>query len=422
MKLCKWKCHVRLIALAAVLVAVAGVVFAPDPIHAQGGDNDYVDVGLTLEVPYNSSAIHSHDLNTIVVNNGSRTAYDVEVVLEIKYPDESVYRLPEVPVGSASLENNGRSLRWSIPALEGLQRVEVEVDAVHLDDDGLPPADYDNALIQHEHFGRVTTSSFEGDHHKGNNTSRVWGFMTNDRNKHYYQVVGNYTLNVSVDKPSPSQEDTINFTITTGRERVPGTLPDNIVFPHAAPPIDLKVDIELTDGLTVKGNPTFASSNEGGLTKPVPASVNYSDGVFSIGTLKLEEPVVNAVTLPVTVASSAVVNGQCLTATLTGNPPPGTGRYDDDISDKVAKVCLGIPSQKKAYQNGTVGSPTIHVCRTDVPAGECDTADEVNIQFATATDDPSKQEMHPAVIHIKDQPGRLFDAHSGSVTDGTTVS
>ncbi len=151
-------------------------------------------------------------------------------------------------------------------------------------------------------------------------------------------------------------------------------------------------------------------------------SVSYSNGVFTIGTLPQGKERVNSVTLPITVSSNAVVNKQCLTATLTGKPPPGTGPLDDDISDNVAKFCLGVPSQKKVYQSGTVGSPTIYACRRGVPTGGCDTAGEVDIQIATSTHDPSKLDLTPAVIQIKDEPGRVFDADNGSVTDGTTVS
>ena len=148
-----------------------------------------------------------------------------------------------------------------------------------------------------------------------------------------------------VDKPSPSPGDTVNFTITADRK--PTYTSSSIGFTtDTPPPIDLKVDIELTDGLTT-GTPTYASGPLG--TSTVPDSVSYSNGVFNIGTLKsgdtitTAEPVRNSVTLPVTVASGAVVNEQCLTATLTGNPPPGTGPFDDDISDNVAKVCLSGP-------------------------------------------------------------------------------
>ena len=66
--------------------------------------------------------------------------------------------------------------------------------------------------------------------------------------------------------------------------------------------------------------------------------MSYSNGVFNVGTLKTGDGWTQSVTLPIRVASDAVVNQQCLTATLTGNPPPGTGRYDDDIADNVAKL------------------------------------------------------------------------------------
>ena len=66
-------------------------------------------------------------------------------------------------------------------------------------------------------------------------------------------------------------------------------------------------------------------------------------------------------TLPVTVASDAVVNEQCLTATLTGNPPPGTGPRDDDISDNVAKVCLGDQPAEPILA-GEVETFTVYDC------------------------------------------------------------
>ena len=189
-----------------------------------------------------------------------------------------------------------------------------------------------------------------------------------------------------------------------------------------SPPIDMKVDIELTDGLTVTGTPTYASGTLGNST--VPASVNYSNGVFSVGTLKLGEATANAVTLPVEVASGAVVNNQCLTATLTGNPPPGTGRNDDDISDNVAKVCLGsLPPEP--FDSGEVRTWTLYACKDGVAANMCDTAAEVDVRVL-ATVEGSREDRvlrnAPALIHVKDKPGRVFDANSGSVTDGTTVS
>ena len=70
-------------AVLALYLALAGAIFAPDPIHAQGGEDDYVDVAVMLEVPDTIQGSLNHDLNIIVVNRGSRTAYDVEVVVNV---------------------------------------------------------------------------------------------------------------------------------------------------------------------------------------------------------------------------------------------------------------------------------------------------------------------------------------------------
>ena len=229
--LARWKYHICLIAIAAVLAALAGAFLDEPFVYAQGGDNDYVDVGLTLEVPpdHLSSAL-THDLTIIVVNHGSRTAYDVEVVVDIVYPgDSSHFSLPpRIPVGSASLENNERSLRWSIPSLGGLQReaVTVRVRSRASDDS------FDYRTYPHEHFGKVTTSSYESKLHQGNNTSRVWSFKISKIDEEYHQVAGQYSVAVSVNGPSPSPGDTVHFTIDHSPEK--GPYPETKLFPHPA--------------------------------------------------------------------------------------------------------------------------------------------------------------------------------------------
>ena len=192
---------------------------------------------------------------------------------------------------------------------------------------------FDNSAVPHEFFGEVTTASFESDGHTANNTSRVWSFEYHDSPGRFIQLSLNYTVAVTVDEPSPLPGDMVNFTITTNAEDRTGAAG------FSPPPFDLKVAIDLTGGLAVTGTPTYEAAG----VLPVPDSVSYSNGVFNVGTLMNRDSKMNSVTLPVTVASSAVVNEQCLTATLTGNPPPGTGPRDDDISDNVAKVCLGRP-------------------------------------------------------------------------------
>ena len=405
--------RVRFGALAALILALVipmtGAVFAPDSIHAQGNDNEYVDVALILEVPDDIQANLSHQLNIIVVNHGSRAAYDVVVVVDVVSPDKSTFGytgLPEVPVGSASLV--GTSLHWTIPALGGLQREEVNADVTH---EGADAPTFDNTLDPHELSGEVTTSSY--DSNLSNNTYRVWSYDYTALDGSFRQVLGNYSVGVSVDNASPSPGDTVNFTIEADRANpYSATRRGTDAVP---PPIDLKVDIELTDGLTVTGTPSYAPTTNRA------ASVSYSNGVFTIGTLQQGKSRTNSVTLPITVANGAVVNEQCLTATLTGNPPPGTGRYDDDISDNVARLCLG-EQPVKVFDDGVVRTSTLYACKEGVPDNGCDTAAEVHVRIIATTTEDEVLNNATALIHVKDVPGRVFDANSGSVTDGTTVS
>lgn len=408
----RWKFQIALIAIVTILTALAGTLVNDPIVYAQGDDNGYVDVGLTLEIPNHVGDGARHDLNIAVVNHGSRTAYDVELVVEIEYPDDSSHFdvAPAVPVGNAWLDSTERTLTWSIPALGGLQREEVTAKVTHRNTVTSAGSLFDYRAYPHEHFGRVSTSSFESNLHEGNNTARVWSYSPAPTSDHFNQAGGNYSVTVSVDNPGPSTGDTVNFTIETDRAHAfigvaPGWRP---------PPINLNAAIELTDGLSISGNPTYPSTNA--------PSVSYSNGVFNVGTLQGGQAWTNSVTLPITVASDAVVNKQCLTATLTGNPPPGVESFDDDISDNVAKVCLGVPSQKKVHQSGTVGTWTIYACMSDVPTNGCDTVDEVAVQLVASTDYSGNIDLTPAVIHVKDVPGRVFDAHTQSVTGGTTVS
>ena len=109
----------------------------------------------------------------------------MEVVVDVVYPDSGYCQIrfvnesaPRVPVGTSALENNKRTLRWSIPALGGLQREEVTVYVVHKPTGDDP--EFDNGLIPHEYFGEVTTSSFESN--LGNNSSRVWSYRNDNNN------------------------------------------------------------------------------------------------------------------------------------------------------------------------------------------------------------------------------------------------
>ena len=85
----------------------------------------------------------------------------------------------------------------------------------------------------------------------------------------------------------------------------------------------------------------------------------------------------HSVTLPVRVKSNAVVNEQCVTATVTGNPPPGPDPYADDITDNVAELCLGPLSSPRP--SSQVDEINIYPCvgNTDSP---CDSTDDVRVR------------------------------------------
>ena len=416
--LTRWKFQIGLIAIAIVFAVLTGSVFGEHVVYAQRGDNGYVDVGLILEVPDQDVDNRDRGLNIIVVNHGSRTAYDVEVVVNIVYPEASSYFLApgdyhlinpilEVPVGSVSQEGDRYSLKWSIPAIGGLQREALEVRVIHaaLTRDTVK---FDNKLYPHEHYGKVTTSSFESNLHKGNNTARVWSYSYSGT--FHYQAAGNYSVSVSVDQPYPSPEGTVNFTITTNRENpYSGT---GYSFPP--PPIDLKVAIDLTDGLSVSGTPTYA---------PTTNALSYSNGVFNVGTLKRAgDARMNSVTLPITVASNAAGSRQCLTATLTGNPPPGVGPYDDDISDNMASVCIGpAPAGTQvALREGTVDLFTWYDCvgKTAAPCNGDDSLELVVLNESTSTRRHSILNPDQVVIHIPDTVPRI-DSTNGSLSWST---
>ena len=414
--------RVRFGAPAALLLALAivmgGAIFPTDPIHAQGDDNDYVDVAVMLEAPETITAGLTHELNIIVVNRGARTAYDVEVVVNVVSPELSMFRtFPRVgAIGhSMSLENDGRTLRWSIPALGGLQREEVVARVTHKTTGSQTPL-YDNSDLPHELSGEVTTSSFESNVHQENNTDRVWTYQYTRFQNSFREVLGNYSVGVAVDNPTPSPGDTVNFTITADRTNPYHGSEGRWSTP---PPFDLKVDIELTDGLSVDNTGTITY----GPATDRADSVTYSDGVFTIGTVPRGKSRTNSVTLPITVASGSVVNEQCLTARLTGKPPPGFGPGDDDASDNVAKVCLGSASagEQVLFTSGQSDLFTWYDCSEET-SGPCDSSVSLEmVALGGTAAEASIFQPDDVVVHIPDPAGRATssDPNSGSLVWST---
>ena len=401
----QWKFQIW---LTATVIAVAAFISVfPDErvVHAQGADNDYVDVELILESPH-EQATPIRRLKITILNHGARTAYDVEVVVNVVYPEDSSHfnEAPTVPVGVASLENDGTTLRWTIPEFGGLQRAEV--NTLVRDRSTVAPI-FDHAGETHEFFGELTTSSFENDLHQKNNTDRVWSSTQTLDVFNASQAKGDYAVSVSVDERNPSPGSTVNFTITAIHAR---TIPYSV--------IDQKVAIELTEGLADDPEGTISYDPA---TRA--ASVIYSNGVFNIGTrVVTASPRIpqHSVTLPIRVSSDAIVNQQCLTATITGNPPPGPYPGDDDISDNVAKVCLGEPPDENVVlTSGHADLFTWYDCvsKSSYPCSNEDSLELVVLGMsASAASDAPYEIFEPGnvIVHVPDPGGRNTSSDSDS--------
>ena len=183
-----------------------------------------------------------------VTNFGSKTAYDVEAVVRIVYPEDFSHFLVQgtIAVGSVSLDSDGRTLRWKIPEVGPLRRVAIGPEGalrvVVRVTTGEAQFDYFNE--PHEFFGEVTTSSFESDSRMSNNTSRAWSYgnrgHTSNRS---WPAEANYSItSASVDERLPSPGDLINFTFTA-----------HFGGFHN---IDSEAAIVLTDGLAVDEDPS----------------------------------------------------------------------------------------------------------------------------------------------------------------------
>ena len=121
-------------------------------------------------------------------------------------------------------------------------------------------------------------------------------------------------------------------------------------------------------------------------------------------------------------ANTATVNEQCLTATLTGNPPPGVGPGDDDISDNVAELCLD--RQDTLYLNSAdIREFTSHPCvgNTDWP---CSSTDDIRVRAVDKTFDPPLPVVaETPVIQVPDKARiREYDGDTNSVNSEDVVS
>ena len=198
------------------------------------------------------------------------------------------------------------------------------------------------------------------------------------------------------------------------------------------------VAIALAPGLSA-GTPMFAINDTPG-TEPMWSTtlhLSYSSGRFEIGTMAsggttrdTNQPIDGektvSMTLPLTVASGAVLEEQCVTAEVFAQPPAGPGRFYDDGSDNRAKLCLGKPGIR-LFQSGQIDTFTIYPCvgNTDPP---CDATDDVRVRAVDKTVEPERILVpSTVVININERQARTYDGHLRnnilqSVNDGNTVS
>ncbi len=415
----------RLLLLSSLLLLLSLIPYG-HAAYAQGGEDGYVDVGLSV-IPVLTRSSTTRTVNVVVYNQGSSAAFDVEVVVDIVYPRDTSFfeQRGEIPIGTVSLENGRTTFRWSITELEPLQRVDTNTADDYLQivtRVSAGDAAFDNATDPHEFFGEVTTSSYESDVHKGNNTTRRWsaGYQSGTvvESEH---AEGDYSIGgVSVDERSPSPGDIVNFTIAAS---------------YGGDNVDSKITIELTGGLAVDEDPDATPPRAisyvivpSGVSAPI-----YSDGVFTIGSRNDNDDIGQLqATVPVRVASDAVVNEQCLTATITGNPPPGLSlTHDhivyDDIRDNAATVCLGLaPDEKVVFSDGTADLWALYPCvaATSFP---CDDTDSVILAVnglsaaANAGAPYTVFEPEGLVVHIQDRVGRTASGGSISWNNGHDV-
>ena len=86
----------------------------------------------------------------------------------------------------------------------------------------------------------------------------------------------------------------------------------------------------------------------------------------------------------------------------------------------------------KVFDEGEVRTWTLFACKDGVAANMCDMADEVDVRVVASVvveegehGDPDTLrtfDYSTALIHVQDEPARVFDAHTGSITNASTVS
>ena len=420
--------RLTLLALAGALAALAPL---PDRAQAQG--NDSCDVGercvdLWVEMERQEGTSNRYAFTLRVGNAGNHIASDVVVKLGGSNAGFWPVNVPEGTWLEDALGNRitsvdyGSRFLWKIPQLEGQEQYEILLS--------LARAQVASRVAWYD--ASVTSATAETATRQHNNRHRFWRFW--DHVKLPYTPETAYGVEVGVADRSPAAGDTVNFTVTVKNT-------DRFE--------DGCVNIRLTGGLTLPdgSTPTFTkkvredSLETSATGRSFDTSTTRECGDKSGGARFYLLPAQTAdyestMTLPVTVKNEdgIVVSEQCLTAEIFAIPPAGGRVSLDDGSDNRAQGCLR-PAPRQVFDDGEVAVWTLYACKEGVPTNGCDTVDEVQVKvsaiYLEPPDDHNHQHEvpfpnHTALIHIKDGPGRVFDApgasNNKSITGATTVS
>ena len=379
---------------------------------------------LWVETEYAESSTNIFQLTLRVGNAGNRAARDVVVKFDGSFVGVQTYNPPE---GTWLEDRSGNPISptyfggffWKIPQLEGQAKYELALDlSTRTGSDR--PTWYDST---------VTSATPEPATLQHNNSHRFYYSWSGGR---LYIPETAYGVEVGVADRSPAPGDTVEFTVKVRN--------DDLFR-------DVCVNIRLTGGLT-DGTPTFTRKITATSTATDATDHSFADSTdrecgdksgaagFYLLPYAARFHYESTMTLPVTIKSGFVVSEQCLTAEVFAIPPAGSRRGMDDGSDNWAQGCLR-PAPLQVFDDGEVAAWTIHACKDSVAAQGCDTADEVEVKvFAYEEEDDDHGHghstayhpypNHTALIHVKDAPGRVFDApgasNNKSITGATTVS
>ena len=417
-----------LLLIALLLLAVSGAALsAPHFAHAED-EEQYVDLWTEISLFSTNRNFKIH-----VGNAGNRTAHDVEVEIKrtgpvfvwnsIGFPDGTCLKASKagncLTVKSSGTITTNNPLFWIIPLLEAGEELELFITSQTSADS---PARYGVA---------VTSASLEKETRRHDNSDQIWVSWYKGKT---VLAEPDYSVEVRVDDRRPSTGDKVNFQVFA-KNHAFGK--DYGVIANGC------VNIRLTDGLTA-GTAKFTEQVSDSFTND-PATVtdrsyetsttrecgdkSGADGFF---LLPKGSDYLSIMTLQVTVGSAATVSEQCLTAEIFATPPPGSAHALDDPADNRVEYCLGYPPLGPVFDEGEVNAWAVHACKYGTGKNSCNTAAEVQVEVFAVSSDSCVVHCHgdreqtftnaTALIHIKDAPGRVFDADDGSLNDGNTVS